>query len=202
MFPFWRAGGERVAPPAISPERALPGETHMHARLTVLENIRVASPCTANWEQMAGDQKTRFCHQCKLNVHNFSAMTEAEVLRLVEKAQQSGSRLCGRFYLRRDGTVLTQDCPVGIAALRRKMARNAGSLAAAVLFVVGLVTFFRQGPARGAGTASTVTQIEPIKSLRSWIAPAAARTPPVLMGDIAWTPPPAGNSAPSNGGSP
>lgn len=166
----------------------------MNATLTVLENIRVASPCTASWEQMTGDQKNRFCHQCKLHVHNFSAMTEAEVLGLIEQAKRSGDRICGRFYLRKDGTVLTQDCPVGLAALRRRLARFVGSMAAALLFAGGLVAFWRPASARGAGTATSVTQVEPIKSLCNWLSPAPPRTPPMMMGEISWTPPPAGTS--------
>lgn len=171
----------------------------MSAKLTVLENIRVASPCPAKWEQMAGDQKTRFCGQCTLNVHNFSAMTEQEVLRLLAESE---GRVCGRFYLRRDGTILTQDCPVGIAAMRRRLARLVGSVAAAVIFAAGVVSFFRPGPARGAGAKSSVTQIEPIKSLHKWIAPAGAGTPPVMMGEIAWTPPAVSSSNGTLGDSP
>ena len=40
------------------------------------------------------------------------AMTEEEALKLVEERE---GRLCVRFYQRRDGTVLTTDCPVGAA---------------------------------------------------------------------------------------
>ena len=39
-------------------------------------------------------------------------MTEEEALKLVEERE---GRLCVRFYQRRDGTVLTTDCPVGAA---------------------------------------------------------------------------------------
>ena len=45
-------------------------------------------------------------------------------------------RLCVRFYRRRDGTILTQNCPTGLRALRRRLSR----LSAAV--VTALPTFF------------------------------------------------------------
>jgi hypothetical protein len=32
----------------------------------VLENIRVASPCPANWEKMTGDDRVRYCQECNL----------------------------------------------------------------------------------------------------------------------------------------
>ena len=33
-----------------------------------LDNIRIASPCSANWDEMFGDERKRFCGDCKLNV--------------------------------------------------------------------------------------------------------------------------------------
>jgi len=59
---------------------------------------------------MDGDNRVRFCRECSRNVYNLSAMTEREDRRVV--AEREG-RLCVRFYQRRDGTVLTSDCPVG-----------------------------------------------------------------------------------------
>ena len=58
----------------------------------MLEQIRIASPCSADWERMAGNDRVRFCSQCNLNVFNFSEMTTAEVERLVATTQ---GRLCG-----------------------------------------------------------------------------------------------------------
>ncbi|MFA9472676.1 MAG: hypothetical protein ACERNK_19075, partial [Deltaproteobacteria bacterium] len=73
-------------------------------------HLRIASPCKAPWENMDGDERVRFCRDCNRNVYNLSAMTEREARRVV--AEREG-RLCVRFYQRRDGTVLTSDCPVG-----------------------------------------------------------------------------------------
>ena len=76
-----------------------------------IQNIRVASPCPADWNTMAGDDRIRHCSECNLNVYNLSAMTEREVQRLIANSQ---GRVCGRFYRRADGTILTQDCPRGL----------------------------------------------------------------------------------------
>ncbi|HEX8195626.1 MAG TPA: hypothetical protein VF571_05390 [Pyrinomonadaceae bacterium] len=97
-----------------------------------LANVRVASPCPANWDEMVGDDRKRFCGQCKLNVYNLSGMGRDEAENLLLNAE---GRLCVRFYRRTDGTVLTQDCPVGWKALKRKVSRTA---TAAFSFVVGL----------------------------------------------------------------
>ncbi len=50
---------------------------------------------------------------------NFAAMTDQEAVKLIEETQ---GRLCGQIYRRKDGTILTQDCPVGLRAVRRKPA--------------------------------------------------------------------------------
>ena len=71
--------------------------------------LRIATPCKAPWENMDGDERVRFCRECNRNVYNLSAMADAEARRVV--AEREG-RLCVRFYQRRDGTVLTSDCPV------------------------------------------------------------------------------------------
>ena len=73
-------------------------------------HLRIASPCKAPWENMDGDDRVRFCRECNRNVYNLTAMTRREARRVI--AEREG-RLCVRFYQRRDGTVLTSDCPVG-----------------------------------------------------------------------------------------
>ncbi len=163
----------------------------MEARLPILENIRVATPCTASWEQMKGDEKKRFCDQCKLHVHNFSAMTEAEITGLIQNGK---GRICGRFFRRADGTMLTKDCPVGLAALRRKVARVLARAAAAVLSAVGIFTFLRSGSSREAGAVTSVTEVEPIKSVCEWISPASGKAT-LMMGDIIIAPPAQGKGS-------
>ena len=66
----------------------------------MLERIKIASPCKANWEQMAGDERVRHCAECNLDVYNLSAMTRREVEHLVQERE---GRLCARFYRRADG---------------------------------------------------------------------------------------------------
>lgn len=82
-----------------------------------LNNIRIASPCQADWNEMYGDNRRRFCGDCKLNVYNLSGMTRDEAESLIIKAE---GRLCVRFYRRADGTIITQDCPVGWAKVKQR----------------------------------------------------------------------------------
>ena len=96
-------------------------------------DIRIASPCTANWYRMAGDDRVRHCAQCNLDVFNLSAMTPAEISALLERRE---GRICARFYQRKDGTMLTQNCPVGMRQPFRQASRIAASFLSAV-FVLG-----------------------------------------------------------------
>jgi len=112
--------------------------------LPLLDRIHVASPCTARWEDMTGDGRLRHCAQCDLDVHNLSAMTRDEAEALLQGL--SRGRVCARFYKRADGTILTRDCPVGLAAVRRRVLLAASRVAAAL----GLATL--------AGAAAQASQ--------------------------------------------
>jgi len=86
-----------------------------------LDRVKIAAPCSADWDQMFSfeGERVRFCSQCNLNVYNLSSMTRDEATALIARAE---GRLCVRFYRRADGTVLTQNCPVGLRALKRRVA--------------------------------------------------------------------------------
>jgi hypothetical protein len=137
-----------------------------------LNNIRIASPCSADWDQMYGDDRKRFCGDCKLNVFNLSGMTKDEAEALIMNAQ---GRLCVRFYQRADGSVITSDCPVGWAKVKqrtRMFAVSAFSLLTALLSGVFFVSLF----------SSQKNVVGMIKM------PVATPTPVRLMGDIALPP--------------
>jgi hypothetical protein len=83
-------------------------------QLSTLDCVTVATPCTADWGRMRGDEQVRFCGQCRKHVYNLSAMTADEALGLIE---QKEGNLCARLYRRGDGTVVTADC----RSLRRRL---------------------------------------------------------------------------------
>src|SRR5204863_4095976 len=92
-----------------------------------IESLRIATPCQASWQRMAGDERVRHCTLCSLNVYNFAEMTRDEVRELLVRTE---GRVCARLYRRADGTVLTRDCPAGLRALRRRASRAAAALLA------------------------------------------------------------------------
>lgn len=124
-----------------------------------LDNIRVASPCPADWDQMFGDERTRFCSQCKLNVYNLSGMTRREAENLLINSE---GPLCVRYFKRADGTVLTRDCPVGWAALKRRVSKVATAVASVLIgFLSGIVSV------RSAEAAISLLAIEPVPAPNS-----------------------------------
>ena len=90
----------------------------MNRMISSLNVIDVASPCSADWDAMTGDERVRHCRQCDMNVYNLSEMPEDKALKLVNERE---GRLCIQFYRRADGTMITKDCPVGLRAIRKSI---------------------------------------------------------------------------------
>lgn len=104
-----------------------------------LDNVRIAAPCSADWDNMFGNERLRFCEQCQLNVYNLSEMSKAEAERLIG---QTEGRLCVRFYRRQDGSIITQNCPLGLRAIKRRLSRAAAAVATSVLsFIAGIGSY-------------------------------------------------------------
>ncbi|HWW74152.1 MAG TPA: hypothetical protein VNZ44_02080, partial [Pyrinomonadaceae bacterium] len=114
---------------------------------------------------------------CELHVYNLSGMTRREAEALVANTE---GRLCVRFYRRDDGTILTRNCPVGFAALKRRVSRVAGATLSAVLgFFAGLGLNFGFSP----------TPVESGHSVGVLVAAPERNPPPpephVMMGAVA-----------------
>jgi len=118
--------------------------------------IKVARPCHRDWAQMSGDARARFCTDCKLTVYNLSEMTTDEARELIREKE---GQLCVRFYERTDGTVLTRDCPVGVAKYRRRAPRHRSSVAS--LSVAGLAAALSQAFTEAPAEACTAMPTPP-----------------------------------------
>ncbi len=142
-----------------------------------LETIQVAKPCHADWDAMTGDAQVRHCGSCRKNVYNLSEMTRAQAEAVILEHE---GHLCVRFYTRADGTVLTQDCPVGLRAFRLKAAQK---LSWAAALALACVTGLWRGETAHAVTQNVPKAIAPTQTHKANV-PAKPRTtpPPVLMG--------------------
>lgn len=120
-----------------------------------IDQMRIATPCPIAWEQMTGDERVRFCAHCQLNVYNISELSRTETERLVASTE---GRLCARLFRRADGTVLTKDCPVGIRALRRRVAKRTAAIFAAVVSL-SAAAFGQQSSENGQSECTPQTRI-------------------------------------------
>src|SRR5882762_8032794 len=139
-----------------------------------LDHVRVAAPCKADWDQMIGSERVRFCGQCSLNVYNLSSMTRLEAESLIAGTE---GRLCVRFYRRRDGSIITDDCPVGLRAIRRRVsyiARAMGSVVLGLFAGLGVHEAFSSiAPFAERATAGTM-----VRSFEPPVPVLITRTPP------------------------
>jgi hypothetical protein len=93
--------------------------------------IDIASPCSVDWDSMKGNHRMRLCGQCDKNVYNVTHLTNAEVLDLMK----SGNKPCLMLMQRKDGTVMTADCPKG---LMRKWALRGLAMVVSALAMIPL----------------------------------------------------------------
>lgn len=169
--------------------------------LPVLESISIATPCDADWDSMTPVDpaaRVRHCAACDKNVYNLSEMTRRDAEALLRAHE---GRLCARLYRRDDGSVITADCPVGLAALRRRVVTGFTRAVAAVVAVAALI-----------GWARRDARLDPLGATRPFdaLTKALGRTPPYrspTMGLVCVPPPldPApvmGKVAPSHGETP
>jgi len=93
-------------------------------------DLQISSPCPKSWDDLIGDDRIRYCGQCRLNVYNLAEMPKAEVEALVRSTQ---GRLCGRLYMRGDQTATTRDC----GGYRARQTLRRWLTAAGVFLLVG-----------------------------------------------------------------
>ena len=98
--------------------------------------ISVASPCKQSWDEMKGNDNVRFCATCSKNVYQLDNLSADEVRALIVAKE---GKLCWRFFVRRDGTVLTRDCPVGLRRVRQRMLASIAMACALVMSSAALV---------------------------------------------------------------
>lgn len=156
----------------------------MSTEVVSLDVIQVASPCSASWDEMVGDDRARFCGQCRLNVYNLSEMTRAEATAFVQNRE---GRTCIRFYRRVDGTVITRDCPIGLRALRRRVACMAAAIVAVCGAMMASTVFAWTNSVSGRRVVPTSPIASPMTRFVQWIAPPQQAN--IVMGGCPAPPP-------------
>jgi hypothetical protein len=118
---------------------------------------------------MSGDDRVRFCSECRRSVYNLSGMTREAAEALVLGSE---GRVCVRYYRRPDGTMMTTDCLVA----RRRMWRRwlAVGVSAATVIVLAILGRPADRDSHGHAlrdTLGTAQDVEPIRTVVDWIDP-------------------------------
>ncbi len=161
----------------------------------LLDNLYIAAPCPVRWDSMTGDDRERACSQCSRKVYNLSSMTKQEAQSFL---QENGVNHCVTFFRREDGTIMTDNCPVGLRKLRDQYRLVMRVAAAAITFFMTPLAGFAKdakecGTAKDAPISTNQARLEMVdgKPAIHPTAPPAPRKP--LHPDIAggaWIPPP------------
>src|SRR2546430_2201297 len=141
-----------------------------------LEVLDIKNPCPADWNDMRGDERVRFCKHCSLHVYNLSAMTRDAAQQLISERE---GRVCIRMYRRADGTVITRDCGGALKLAAKRISRLVTTGSAVVLS--GVLAAI--GWSRSASASPTEKCDPPLVSPRAIMGDLVAPTP--LMGKIA-----------------
>lgn len=156
--------------------------------LNLLATIRVASPCSARWADMQGDERARFCSHCQKHVYNFAAMKATEVEVLIREKE---GNLCGRFFQRTDGTVLTADCAVGITHRWRRVKAVIGATTAGLMMAMTSIGLERwadmESPQLGHRSLAEVGD-ETLEKIREWFGLSQPKGPQIIQGMIGFSP--------------
>ncbi|MEQ1823651.1 MAG: hypothetical protein ABL949_14175 [Fimbriimonadaceae bacterium] len=155
--------------------------------MDILDNIRIAKPCSEAWSEMTGDDRVRHCEKCKLNVFNLAEMTSQEARELIQNRE---GRTCVRLYQRADGKILTKDCPRGLETFRFGIARALTVAAGLALFCVALAKLDQNAkPGQLTRYKEKAKEFEPIRKIIEFVEPTNYST---VAGDMVYIPPTTG----------
>ena len=162
------------------------------SRAIQLEQLHIPQPCHADWNAMAGDERSRYCASCEKHVHDLSAMSRAQAEALVTA---HAGKLCVQFTLGTDGRVMTRD---GLRRFRW-VRRFAPVVSVAMAFALGLVGCRRNDNARLTGTPLPGETIVRPQTGRAVVTTRPTTVPSQYRGEPFASPPATGSASQSKG---
>lgn len=66
--------------------------------------LDIPEPCSEDWNGLSGDERARHCKRCSKDVHNLSALTEAQIVELVSR-----DNVCVSLEITREGSLVSAD---------------------------------------------------------------------------------------------
>lgn len=180
------AQAERAAEQATSlrDELAYVESSLRTSAASMLERVRIATPCRERWEDMVGDDVVRHCARCRKDVYDLASMTTSEAEALLAR---DGETPCVRLRRRRDGRVVTSDCPPPSWS-ERTGARLAAAGAAAAVAIAGGVVAAHAFPNEPACEMPPPPASTSHGSSLSWLEQLAEHDTGAVMGTVAAPP--------------
>jgi hypothetical protein len=144
-------------------EKFIKGTT-MAKKLSKLDSIQIPQPCSVGWEQMTGDDETRFCNKCNKRVYNLSAMTRRQAEAIIEASR---GKLCARITRQEDGTTVVANDLI-LPATKLHHIRRASPIASVVVSAMMAVS-----PVMAAQTSAPAKQLSSVLSQQGQQKPGA-----------------------------
>jgi hypothetical protein len=90
---------------------------------TVLDHCSIAAPCDGACGQADGNARVGLCQRCGMFLYDIAGLSANAAQALTANTEGPSN---GRLFKRRDGKVMTRNCPVGLEALRARLRKSAG----------------------------------------------------------------------------
>jgi hypothetical protein len=104
---------------------------------------------------MSGDERKRFCGLCQKNVYNISDMSRKDAEELIREKE---GQLCIRMYVRSDGTIISNNCPVGLRLLQKGVHKVYKGIAACFAILLSCLPAFAQNNKSCSDSSGTKTK--------------------------------------------
>lgn len=134
-------------------------------------DVRIAKPCPKNWDEMTGDDQSRFCNHCEKSVHNLAEMSAADAEKLL---CDSSGRVCIRMV----------SGPQGSFKTKQGWFRRMAMAGAATLTLIPMTACAPQ-ESQVVGEAPMPEQTQPKPDVKSNATIGIAAEPVPVMGDMA-----------------
>jgi len=95
------------------------------SRRDFIQQLRIVSPCSVEWDSMIGNERVRFCEHCRLSVYHVDSLTGKQLRRLIAR---SHGRVCVNYTRPQTQTTLPILHKIG----RRTSALAAGAFSASL----------------------------------------------------------------------
>ena len=132
--------------------------------------VEIPKPCSADWDAMEPEARSRFCAECRTRVHDLSSMTETEAERFLgDNAERED--LCVSYLENADGAIVfAQPRIIPARALLRRLPVAAGFAAAMAACTPAAELCEDEAPAAVAAEPGQAADVKPNPSTRSLLA--------------------------------